>query len=43
MNFAIVGELKSPSLKWFAAGLKKKLTDSGYHYCEEPVNDTRLC
>lgn len=22
--------------------IEKKLTDSGYHYCEEPVNDTRF-
>lgn len=42
MNFAIAGDLKSPSLKWFAAGLKRELIDNGYHYCQEPVNDIRF-
>ncbi|WGU96120.1 class II aldolase/adducin family protein [Paenibacillus dendritiformis] len=42
MNFSIAGELQSPALKWFAAGLKRELIDNGYHYCKEPVNDIRF-
>lgn len=41
-TFTVIGELRTPTLQWFASGLKQQLTSTGHVFTEHPVPDIRL-
>ncbi|MBX6342534.1 MAG: class II aldolase/adducin family protein, partial [Thermomicrobiaceae bacterium] len=41
-TFTVIGERGTPTLQWFAEGLKAEMLRHGHSYLEEPVPDIRL-
>ncbi len=41
-TFTMIGELRTPTMQWFAAGLKARLASSGHHFRDQPEPDIRL-
>ncbi|MGA7672113.1 MAG: class II aldolase/adducin family protein [Nitrolancea sp.] len=38
----MIGELRTPTMQWFASGLIQRLSSSGHHFREQPEPDIRL-
>ncbi len=41
-NFTMIGELGTPTIKWFASGIKQRLIATGHLFSDQPVPDIRL-
>lgn len=41
-TFTMIGEQRTPTLQWFADGLKHQLISAGHAFSEQPVPDIRL-
>jgi ribulose-5-phosphate 4-epimerase/fuculose-1-phosphate aldolase len=41
-SFTVIGEIRTPTLQWFASGLKQRLIATGHVFSEHPVPDIRL-